>query len=307
MAVAERWIIGRGLLGRAIGRHLGGQFFHAAIPWHDPQESLHAFASSAERFFSAGGDDFEVYWCAGKGVTSTSEAELSSELDVFVGFLDILAATTPRRARIRVFLASSVGGAYAGVTEWPPFSETTPPVPLSAYGRTKLSMEQVLTETAATHGWRVFVARITNLYGPGQDLTKGQGLISTVVRSYITGSPVRVFVSLDTLRDYIYEDDCAQVVLGAMERLAGERSGTTVLKIVGAMTALSVGAILAENSRLRRRRAPIVLGAGSAAGQAPDLRVRSVVWTDLDALVRTTFAEGLDRVYRAQLAQWAAQ
>jgi UDP-glucose 4-epimerase len=64
---------------------------------------------------------------------------------------------------------------------------------------------------------------------------------------------------------------------------------------------VSIGALLSELSRLRRRRGPVVLGGGDARGQALDLRIRSEVWTDLDGLVRTTLPEGLSRVYQAQL------
>lgn len=206
------------------------------------------------------------------------------------------------RARGRIFLASSVGGAYAGSSS-PPFTEATPAVPMSAYGETKLSMEQALRDTATSSGFRGFIARITNLYGPGQDLGKGQGLISVIVESYVTGRPVSIYVPLDTLRDYIYVDDCARVILAAMSRVASEPAGSVVTKIVGAMDALSIGAIMGEMSRLRRKPVPIVTGQGDATGQASDLRVRSIVWPELDAFVSTTVPEGLGNIYRAQLSQ----
>ena len=121
----------------------------------------------------------------------------------------------------------------------------------------------------------------------------------------ITGRPVSIYVSLDTLRDYVYEDDCAQVITVALHRTAQQPPGTVVTKIIGGTTAISIGAILGETNRLRRRRAPVILGGGDPRGQSLDLRVRSEVWTDLDGLVRTTFSEGLDAVYRAQLSGFA--
>ena len=244
----------------------------------------------------------EIFWCAGKGVTSSPVSQLNDELAVFERFLLMLGDLPSQdRTRLSFFLASSVGGAYAGSSE-PPFTESTPVHPSSAYGATKMAMERALTEATAKGGWRSFIARITNLYGPGQDLGKGQGLLSVIVASYLTRRPVSIFVSLDTLRDYIYEDDCARLIVAGTERASRESPGTTVVKIVGAMAAQSIGAILGENRRLRGQRAPVILGQGSGAGQASDLRVRSEVWTDLDALVRTTLPEGLDSLYRAQLA-----
>jgi UDP-glucose 4-epimerase len=104
------------------------------------------------------------------------------------------------------------------------------------------------------------------------------------------------------LRDYIYEDDCARVIVAGMRRLSSEPAGSSITKIIGAMSADSIGALLGEATRLRRQRSRITLGQGRAGGQSSDLRVRSVVWPELDALVRTTLPEGLDKVFRARLA-----
>lgn len=299
--MTARWIIGRGLLGRAITRIHDGVVFATSIPWAHPDEAVAAIRDGLDVFAQAD-TDLEIYWSAGRGVTSTPAADLDIEVDVFrrvVAAVSDLPAD--RRARLTFFLASSVGGAYAG-SGLPPFTEATPPVPLSDYGRAKLQMEDVLRDATAAGGWRSFIGRITNIYGAGQDLRKAQGLISALVRGHLSGQPIAVYVPLDTLRDYIYEDDCAAVVDAGMRRVRTTEAGTTVVKIIGTMRAVSIGALLAELTRLRRRRGPIVLGGGDARGQSLDLRVKSAVWTDLDGLVRTTLPEGLSRVYQAQLS-----
>lgn len=301
--MTERWVIGRGLLGRAVERALGLAPVPRPIRWHHPDDALDDLGRHAGAFV-AGSDDLEIYWCAGRGVTSTPESELEVDVEFFRRALGLLSRTLPGR-RIRFFLASSVGGAYA-MAPAPPFTEETPDAPGSAYGRAKLAMEAAVREHARTEGWRVFIARITNLYGPGQDLAKGQGLISVITNSFVQSSPVSLYVSLDTLRDYVYEDDCARVIVAAMTRLRDEPDGRTVMKIVGTMSAISIGALLGEATRPRRQRSQIMLGQGRSTGQASDLRVRSLVWPDLDALVRTTLPEGLDKVFRARLAEHAA-
>lgn len=297
------WVIGRGLLGSAIASQLEGAPFAADVRWGDPEQSRRDLRDGLARFVASVDGPWTVYWCAGRGVTSTPREVMLSEGAVFQDFLDAISELPPQVAeRGCVFLASSVGGAYAGSSS-PPFTEDTPPVPMSAYGETKLAMEQSLRDGAARGGFRGLVARITNLYGPGQDLGKGQGLISVIVESYVTGRPVSIYVPLDTLRDYIYVDDCARVAVAGMSRLRREPPGTVVTKIVGAMDALSVGAIIGEMSRLRRKPVPLVTGQGDSTGQAGDLRVRSVVWPELDSLVSTTLPEGLGAIYRAQLSR----
>ena len=304
MSMAARWIIGYGLLGSAVDRARRDPAQHTSVRWHDPKlattDLIGGLRSATSRT-----SDLEIYWCAGKGVTSTPAAQLHAEVSVFARFLDELRTLDARALeRVTFFLASSVGGAYAG-TPAPPYSESSPTTPLSDYGRAKLRMESLLTEATADGAWRSLIARITNLYGPGQSPEKAQGLISVLANGNVTGRPVNVYVSLDTLRDYIYEDDAARVIDAAMLRLRGVDPGTTVMKLVGAMRAVSIGAILGEITRIRRRRGAVVLGQGDATGQATDLRVRSEVWNDLDALVSTTFPEGIDRVFRAALSHRA--
>ena len=54
------------------------------------------------------------------------------------------------------------------------------------------------------------IGRFSNLYGPGQNLGKLQGLISRLALSAVTRQPINIFVPLDTIRDYVYVDDAAQ-------------------------------------------------------------------------------------------------
>ncbi|KRB36261.1 NAD-dependent epimerase/dehydratase family protein [Microbacterium sp. Root180] len=300
MIPARRWVIGRGLLGRAVERTRADEVFSVPVPWDDPDRTVDAFRHALTKFADTR-SLLEIYWCAGRGVTSTPRDVLAVEASVFERIVGVvLAAPSETRSRLTVFLASSVGGAYAG-SPVPPFTESTPVASLSAYGDTKLRMEATLRRATTDGQWRSLVGRITNIYGAGQDLSKPQGLISALVKGHLSGQPTSVYVPLDTLRDYIYEDDCAAVVDAGVRRAAAEPPGTTITKLIGAMRAVSVGALLSELTRLRRHRGPIVLGGGDARGQALDLRIRSEVWTDLDGLARTTLPEGLSRVYQAQL------
>lgn len=294
-----RWVIGRGLLGRAVERELGGEVFTTDVRWSDEDACIADLRDGLDAFGASDAAEWEIYWCAGAGVTSSGRSVFDREIRVFATFVDSLSRLPGgAAARGALFLASSVGGAYAG-NRRPPFSEFSPARPLSPYGEAKLRMESIVRECSEATGMRSFIARITNLYGPGQDLTKGQGLISTIARTYLTGQPASIFVPLDTIRDYLFVTDCARVVVRGTAKLRSSPPAACVLKIVGSASAVSIGALIGEFSRLRRRRPLIVLGAGNASGQAPDLRVRSVVWTDLDDAVSTTLPEGIAATFES--------
>ena len=299
-SAARRWIIGRGLLGEAVARARSDTPFSVPVDWRDAERAKQTLSSAVSDFLAPSGVH-EIYWCAGKGVTSTPRERLQEEVEVFESFLTALGrACAASDAVVVLFLSSSVGGAYGGATGGP-FTESSPTAPASAYGEAKLDMERLASAYGAVHGWRTVIGRLTNLYGPGQDLSKGQGLISTLVNSAITLQPATIYVSLDTLRDYIYEDDAAAVISASAARARVLGAGETVTKIIGTGRAVSVGAIIGELRRLRRRSGFSLVGQGAAVGQALDLRVRSEVWPDLDGLIGTNLPEGLDRVMRARL------
>ncbi len=297
-----------GLLGKSVISELaarGAEVISARVPWSVRDEAIAALTNVVDVAESISADrPIRVYWCAGAGVTATAQEALDEEFAVFAAFLERLGAladTLPRRP-VGLFLASSVG-VYAGSAR-PPFDEDTQTEPLSPYGHAKLRAEAAATEAAKSHGFRVFIGRISNLYGPNQNPEKPQGLISVIARSIVVGNPVPLYVSLDTIRDYLFADDCAAMVIVGMGRLerSGEGIGPTVIKILGAGQATTISSLLADFRRLRRKRVLVVSSARSSSGQAPDLRVRSVVWPELDELAATPLIVGMRAVLDAAFA-----
>lgn len=304
--MTREWVVGRGLLGNAVARRTASEPIAQHVRWSDRDAALADLREGLRRLYEGDATDYRLYWCAGSGVTATPAEVLREEAEVFRDFLAAFAEIPDAlRERTTFFLASSVGGAYAGVGR-PPYSESSPVAAASAYGQTKLAMEDALRDAVHVHGLHGFVGRITNLYGPGQKLGKRQGLISVLCETYVRREPVTVYVSLDTLRDYIYEDDCAAVVVAGTERAGGMPRGQTATKIIGAGTAVSIGELIGTITRVRRHRPLVAFGGGDARGQASDLRVRSEVWPDLQALVQTSLPAGISNVLRALGAASAA-
>jgi UDP-glucose 4-epimerase len=193
-----------------------------------------------------------------------------------------------------LFLASSAGAVYAG-SSGAPFQETTPVRAVAAYGTTKLAMEESTRELVARVGVPAMIGRISNLYGPGQNIAKPQGLISQLAKSYLLRTPLSLYVSLDTMRDYLYVGDCARLVVGAVELLHSSESRTIpVVKILASGRSTTVAELLGVFQRVFKRRAPLVLGdSPKSRYQVRDLRMRSTVWTELDRLVSTPLPAGI--------------
>jgi len=297
------WVVGRGgLLGQAVEAALvttrGAQLWRPpeAIRWSAPEAGVPELRRHASEFLHAAGDrPWSVAWCAGAGVMGTTAQALALELDALRATLDGLAAA-PSGHHGSFFFASSAGGVYAGVGA-PPYSESSPVRPLAPYGQAKLDAEALVEAWSHRTGTPSLVGRIANLYGPGQNLAKAQGLISQICRSHLTGQPLSIYVSLDTLRDYLFAPDCAALIVEGLARLRQEQSGTApmvVTKILASQRAITIGAVLGEMRRIFKSWPRIVLGASSASAmQARDLSLRSRVWPELDHRGLTPFPVGV--------------
>ncbi len=308
------WVIGRGgLLGQSVEKAVAGladpgssgttqgrgaQIWIPPKPivWSAPGAGAVELRQQAGEFLGVAGDrPWSVVWCAGAGVTASSANALQLELVALRETLEALAAA-PRASKGAFFFASSAGGVYAGVGA-PPYDESSPVRPLAAYGQAKLDGEALVTKWTHQTGMPSLIGRIANIYGPGQNLAKAQGLISQICRSHLTGQPLSIYVSLDTLRDYLFAPDCAQLIVEGLAWLPQEEPGTgptVVTKILASQRAITIGAVLGEMRRIFKSSPRIVLGASAvSAMQARDLSLRSRVWPELDRRTLTPLPAGI--------------
>jgi UDP-glucose 4-epimerase len=322
------WVVGSGGL---LGSHVARAVHSTAglvpwspppgpLPWEDRAQLEARLGAAVRAFVAAAGQGsypaWSVFWCAGAGVVGTSPPTLDTESATFELFLERLgqelnAAPGARDRPGRLFLASSAGGLYAGSPERP-LHEGSPPRPISPYGRAKLRQEQALERWAARHPQvSSLVARISNLYGPGPRMGRPKGLISQMSRCLIHHQPVHIYVSLDTIRDYVYVEDAAPSLVRWMERLGAEAAASSgarhVLKICASEQETTIAALLGVFRRLAKRQLKVVSGLHPLHAQQPArLQFRSRVWSDEPRPAATGLAVGVDRVYRHQLRLFQA-
>jgi nucleoside-diphosphate-sugar epimerase len=125
-----------------------------------------------------------------------------------------------------------------------PCSEVDPPMPENAYGAAKLAVEGLCSYYRAL-GTSVIVARLFNLYGPGQTnaVTYSGTVVTDYIRKFLATPSGDVDVNNPhSQRDFVYIDD----VVVALHTLAvlvrqpfpalhyniGTGSGTTILQLI---------------------------------------------------------------------------
>jgi len=296
-----RLVVGRGgLLGAAVAARLGQPAGSTGVAWREPSRAvaeLEALARSLRA--SASGAPWWALWCAGTGFVGADPAPLRLETDYLQAFLD---AVRPSAAQGLVFLASSAGAVHAGDPH--PVRESSAPIPISDYGREKLRQEGLVRAWCAATGGRAVIGRLSNLYGPGQNLEKGQGIVSHLVRASLLAQPLTIYVPLDTSRDYLYVADAARLVVATLQRAEQELApGACAVKLLASGRLTTLASIVAELGRIRKQRPPLVFAPRPATPLQPRvLRFTSEVWPDLDAAPTTPLAEGLAAVVRDHTA-----
>jgi UDP-glucose 4-epimerase len=274
-------VVGHGLLGKGVLRCSTYDDVHPVgrIDWKDPKQARRQLAELATTFGHSIDGRWRLAWCAGAGVVGTSDAQFADEQSYLETFLDALTAATANAPDGGIFFASSAGGVFgAGSSGF--ITEHSPVSPVSAYGDSKLAQEHIVAEWSTTNSVPALIGRISNLYGPGQNLSKPQGFISQLLRSMLVRQPFQLRASGDTERDFIHVDDAAARI-HAWLSATGEVGITRKLIASGRSHTLPRVASVAK--AVTRIQPKVMYAAAGSAPQPRHLRFASQVRSDLDA------------------------
>ena len=173
-------------------------------------------------------------------------APVNSDLDQpkdallnMIPLLNLLQAIETSKAKPHVVYFSSGGAIYGRRTERIPFRETDPCEPLSSYGIQKLAAEHYLRLAAEKGHLTCTVLRVGNAYGTLLPHQRMQGLIGVAINQVLRREPVRVFGSLDNVRDYVHLEDICTIV----EKVARPKDPFAILN-VGSGRGYSVADVL---------------------------------------------------------------
>lgn len=120
------------------------------------------------------------------------------------------------KSKKRVYFLSS-GGTVYGDAKLIPTPEDAPTEPVSHYGVLKRALESVAHVINNTYGKYVYVIRLANPYGPGQDFKRGIGFIDAVLRRSMNGDEISIWGDGTIVRDYIYIDDACKMMCALLQ------------------------------------------------------------------------------------------
>ena len=176
-------------------------------------------------------------------------------------------------------------------------SESSAIGPTDIYGLTKLWSEQLAELFGRSTGKAVGVARLFNVFGPGET---NPHLIPTIVRQLQEGPELRLG-NLSTKRDYIYVEDVARGLIALAHAVRGGQSLTCNL---GTGRQYDGQEIIQTVARLMQRDVRLTTDAGRVrASDRPSLLSDpSRASEKLGWRAETTLEQGLERTLERPLA-----
>jgi UDP-glucose 4-epimerase len=106
----------------------------------------------------------------------------------------------------------SSGGTVYGRARYTPIDENHPLEPISSYGITKLAIEKFIQTYATLAKIDCMILRPSNIYGVGQRLDRGQGVIGIFAQRAVSGRPLEILGNGQVIRDYLHIDDAVSAV-----------------------------------------------------------------------------------------------
>lgn len=231
-----------------------------------------------------------VFLVAGSSTPAMSEGDTtSSVLGSLVPTLTVLDAM--RRTTTRRIVMASSGGTVYGDVQILPTPEIHVRRPISLHGVNAVVGEEYAMFFAREHGLEPTILRFSNVYGPGQYVRGGQGVIAAWCRAMAAGEPLTLIGGGGVRRDFIFARDAAEAMVaaarhGALDTFnAGSGVSTALSEVADLLRAVSGREVEVQRLPARRVDVPVTMLDGTlltaATGwraQTPLVRGLAVTW-----------------------------
>ena len=246
---------------------------------------------------------WEIYWAGGVSSMNSSIDQLTIETRYLSHLIDMIGSQSRLLKIPGCFCFSSSAGAIYSAASTRLLNEESPVCPSTNYGKQKLIQEQIVsTSKLARSGSAIFIARISTLYGIQEPGKQPKGLIAILVDHLLKRQPTHVFVPLETIRDYLWSQDAAEILIESSKRAFEQRQ--SVIKIVSAERPTTIAELLHTIQQISKRRHLITSGFQPEKAKAyqPCFRFQSIVYPDLSHLAKTSLQSGIFQIIATRRA-----
>jgi UDP-glucose 4-epimerase len=164
-----------------------------------------------------------------------------------------LLETAINKGTKHIIYLSSGGTVYGHSGDIMPIKESFRTEPSALYGLSKLTIENYIKLYCTGNGTKYTIMRVSNVYGPRQNIYGIQGLIAVAIGNLIYKRPQIIWGSNEIYRDYIYIDD----LIRAMYRCI-ESGKTNQIFNVGSGKGYSISSVLETLEKASGRKMTII-------------------------------------------------
>ena len=140
--------------------------------------------------------------------------EVKNNLLPFIKTMDILSTEKLKK----VVFVSSAGTIYGSSKTH--LSESSSVNPFSPYGIIKFCMENFLNYYDKRFGVKYDIFRVSNVFGPGQNISKGLGIINTFLEKIVSDRQIFIYGNGQSVRNYIYISDVVDILSLSLNSLS---------------------------------------------------------------------------------------
>jgi UDP-glucose 4-epimerase len=183
--------------------------------------------------------------------------ELSDNIFATIRFIDsCITVDVPRI----VFVSSS---SVYGLQQHTPIPESAATNPISSHGIHKLTIEKYLLLYSFDRDIDVRIIRLSNPFGPGQNLRGRQGFVAIAIGKIIDGAPILLRAGGAPIRDFIFIDDVSRALVrvGVAEKVPavlnlGTGEGHSLVGVVRCLEELLGRTLATTDGPLRKADIP---------------------------------------------------
>lgn len=138
--------------------------------------------------------------------------EIEYEIDVNIkGSVNLI--VNAAKYGVQEFYFTSTGGALYGDNNVIPATEETEIMPASPYAIDKFTIEKYLESFKRLYGFKIFIFRLANVYGPRQNSQSEAGVIGIFSTRMIKNKKVLVYGDGKQSRDFVYVKDVIDAMM----------------------------------------------------------------------------------------------
>lgn len=157
------------------------------------------------------------------------------------------------KAKVKKIIYPSSGGAIYGDQKKEKYGEEDPLFPISPYAISKLAIEKYLEYYRISKGLNYLIVRLSNPYGPHQNVVGNQGIIPIFLNLIKNNQPISIFGDGENVRDYVFIDDATENLL----KLAFREENKHRIYNIGSGEGVSINELIEAIKKITKKKIKI--------------------------------------------------